>query len=392
MSRPIYRLSDAQLRKSKFDPGKHADGGGLFLVVTKPGDRKAGGRRKWAFFYSRGGRRIEIGLGSGWDKPLAVARQDAADARALLERGLDPLAVKRQAASTLSVVAGQYIAAFRDTVKPAVAKRWEALPRLHFGDLAEMTVDKINVDGVTKQLTALQAKSLVIAAEVRPFIERVLDFAKIKGYREGENPARLAGNLKLVMPPFTVKSKHHKSMPYADVPTFYAGLRKSNGERALFLRMLILTGARSTELRLMTWGEVDMVGAIWTIPAERMKGKIEHRVALSKPALLILESLQTATGHPPDAFVFTDEKGRPLYSAAPNRAMDAFRGGEYTPHGFRSSFSCYIGEQTDFTTEMADRCLAHVVDSQVTRAYMRSDLLDKRRPLMDVWAQHVTSA
>lgn len=373
------------MSKSKFAPGKHADGEGLYLVVTKQG------ARQWAFIYNRGKKRTYLGLGPEKDKTLAIARQDAAEARALLARGIDPLAHKRVAqAPSLSAVAAHYANAFESTVKPMVAKRWRALPRLHFGGLAELPVNKIDTANVAAELTLLQARSMVIAAEVRPYIERVLDFAKVKGYRDGENPARLSGNLKLVMPSFYTKSKHHSSMPYADVPAFYATLRKSNTERALLLRMLILTGARSTEVRLMTWGEVDIVAATWTIPAGRMKGKAEHVVPLSKSALLILESLQTATGHLPTDLVFT-ENGKRLHNAAPNRAMEAFGGGHFTPHGFRSSFSVYMAEQTEFPEDLVDRCLAHLVGNEVTRAYQRSTLVDRRRGVMDTWAAYVAA-
>lgn len=385
MPRPIYRLSDAALRKTAFQQGRHSDGGGLYLSVTKQGTRH------WIFLFKRSGKRTEIGLGSARDKTLAVARQDAADARALLARGIDPLAHKRvTGAPTLSMIAGQYADAFEGTVKPMVAKRWRALPRLHFGDLADLPVNKVDTAQVATQMTLLQARSMVIAAEVRPYLERVLDFATVKGHRSGDNPARLAGNLALVLPAFSIKSKHHKSMPYSDVPTFYSALRRTNSERSLILQMIILTGARSTEARLMTWGEVDMAAAIWTIPAGRMKGGVEHVVPLSKPALLLLESLQTPTGHLPTDLVFT-ENGKRLHNAAPNRAMEAFGGAKFTPHGFRSSFSVWAAEQTEFAGDLIDRCLAHLVGNEVTRAYQRSTLVDRRRIVMNAWATYVTA-
>jgi len=220
------------------------------------------------------------------------------------------------------------------------------------------------------------------ASRVRGRIETILDAAKARGYRQGENPARWRGHIALMLPARTRLSRgHHKALPYSDIPAFITVLHSKDAMAALALEFSILTAARSGETIGATWDEVDLKKAIWTIPAERMKAGKEHRVPLSSRAIELLK-ITNALG---SDYLFAGGKGGKLSNMAMAmllRRMDV----DATVHGFRSGFRDWAAESTGFAHEVCEMALAHAIANQSEAAYRRGDLFDKRRKLMDAWA------
>ena len=345
-----------------------------------------------------------MGLGSLITVSLAEARELALDCRKLRLAGIDPITaradqrqqIKLEAARALTFreCAEAYIAANKaGWSNPKHAAQWSAtLSTYAYPVMGDLPVAAIDVALVMKVLDPIWSTKNETASRLRGRIERVLDWASVQGYRDGANPARWRGHLDHLLPrPSKVQRvKHHAALPYADIPAFMLQLRQQKGMAALALEFAILTVTRTGEVIGATWDEIDLDQAVWMIPAERMKAKREHRVPLSAPALAILRALQTVRQN---RFVFPGGKrGRGLSNMAFLTLLHRMGCSDLTAHGFRSTFKDWATERTEFPNEVSELALAHAVGDKVEAAYRRGDLLDKRRNLVDIWAQYCNSA
>lgn len=386
MAREINRLS-ARGVTALVTPGRHADGGGLYLVVDKSG------AKRWVFLYRREGRLREMGLGGLSAVPLAKARELAAGARGILQAGQDPIEAKRIEAPrvwTFGEAADELIEAMAPSFRNAKhLAQWKMTLTEYAAPLREKAVDAITTEDVLGVLKPIWQTKPETASRLRGRIERVLDAAKAKGHRSGENPALWRGHLSSLLPKAKKLSRgHHLAMDYRDVPAFVTALRMRMATSARALEFTILTAARSGETFGATWREIDMKARVWTVPADRMKANREHRVPLSGAAMAILEEMEQA-GREPDAYVFPGaQHGRPLSVMAMEMILRRMKV-DVTTHGFRSSFRDWCGEISPFSRELAEAALAHVVGDQTERAYRRGDALEKRRAMMDAWADYL---
>ena len=392
MARELHKLSAVTV-KNETKPGRHRDGGGLILNVS------ATGSKSWTFIWVRDGKKREMGLGSYPTIALAAARERAAECRAILAAGGDPIAerdkVEQQAVQEAE--AGKTFADAVDDFLGSVEGGWRnekhrAQWRMTLGDaycktIRSKAVADISTDDVLGILSPIWQTKNETASRLRGRIERVLDFAKVKGWRSGENPAMWRGHLKNALPARQKLARgHHAAMPYEDVPAFVTRLRAAEAMAARGLEFLILTAARSGEVLDAQWSEFDIDAGLWTVPAHRMKAGKEHRVPLSDRALEIVKALHEARIHD---FVFPGQaKGKPLSNMSFHMLMRRLKVDDFTPHGFRSSFRDWCGDATDYPRELAEAALAHTISSAVERAYRRGDALGKRRKMMQAWADY----
>lgn len=394
MTRAVNRLSDMAIKKA--GPGMHADGGGLVLQVKNGG-------RSWLFRYrDRATAKVrEMGLGPVVSVPLKEARRLAADCRLMLAEGKDPLGEKQARKDALAAAvrvtfakcAKSYIEAHRAGWRNAKhGQQWHNTLTTHAASIMPLPVASIETTHVVGLLEPIWTKKTETATRVRQRIEAVLDWATTRGYRTGENPARLRGHLENLLPKArkVKRVQHMAAMPYAEVPAFLAELRKRPGLSARALELIVLTAARASEAVGATWAEVDLDGAVWTVPADRMKAGRPHRVPLSDAAVTLLRDLRPA-GAKPDHHVFPGaRKGKAMTIAAPLRMLQRDMGKpDLTVHGFRSSFRDWSAERTAFDRQTIEASLAHVVRDQTEAAYLRSDVLDKRAKLMQAWAEYL---
>jgi integrase len=350
--------------------------------------------------YTLDGRAREMGLGPIHTVGLADARKKAAAARALLLQGIDPLAARdaekaahRKAQAKLKTfreVAEQYIAAHRPSWKNRVhAAQWESTLRDYvYPVIGDLSIASIDTGNVTAILTPIWNTKTVTAARLRGRIEAILDYAKACGWRDGENAARWKGHLDNVFPkPSKVaNSEHHAALPWQEIGAFMPQLAAQDGEAALALRFLILNATRTTETIGARWPEIDMQNETWTVPPERMKSGVEHRVPLSTDAIAVLQEAMLRRGYDPNGFVFPGRvPGKPLSNMAMLMLLEHMGRDDLTVHGFRSTFRDWAAE-TGKPADIAEAALAHVVGDKTVAAYQRSDLLDRRRRLMTDWA------
>lgn len=366
-------------------PGRHGDGGGLWLVVDKRG------AKRWVFLYRRDNKLREMGLGGIKAVTLARARELAAEARVNLQAGIDPITAK-QTASTAAPTFGDVADDFIKDMKPQFRNakhiaQWEMTLRDYAKPLRSKHVDEITTSDVLGVLKPIWLTKSETASRLRGRIERVLDAAKAKGHRSGENPALWRGHLDKLLPRRQKLTRgHHTALPYPDVPAFVAALKARPAIAARALEFTILTAARSGETFGATWSEFDLDAGVWTVPKERMKAQREHRVPLSPPALAVLDEMK-AFGTASEAYVFPGQKkDRPLSVMSMDMILRRMKV-DVTVHGFRSSFRDWCGEATEFPRELAEVALAHVVGDQTERAYRRGDALEKRRGLMLAWGE-----
>jgi len=406
----MNRLTALKVEKAK-TPSMYADGGGLYLQVTKGAH---GINRSWIFRYTLNGRTRETGLGPLHTVTLAEAREKARQARHLLLDGLDVIDAKHAARAqakleaaksmTFQQCADAYIASHRAGWRNAMhAAQWETTLREYAGPLiGALPVAAVDTGLVLKVLQQpVEAKRggpagefwqarAETASRLRGRIEAVLDWAKARGYRNGsENPARWKGHLDHLLPPRSKvrRVEHHAALPYAELPRFLIELRAREGIAARAMEYLVLTAARAGEVLGARWNEINLDDATWTVPATRMKAGKEHRVPLSDRAIAILQKMQPL--RPADdasAFVFPGRPGRGFSNTSLWEALQSMGRGNITAHGFRSTFRDWAAERTNFPSEVAEMALAHVVGSKVEAAYRRSDMFEKRRRLMQQWA------
>jgi len=380
MARKINRLN-ARAAATITKHGRHADGGGLYLSISPNGGRR------WVFLYRWHGKPTEIGFGSARDVKLARARELASLARTKLAESINPKDVKRPSAgATFGECADRVIEAMRPSWRNAKhAAQWEMTLRNYAAPLRPLPADKITTDDLLSVLKPLWNSKPETASRVRSRIERVLDAAKAQGLRSGENPARWRGHLDQLLPKRQRLTRgHHAAMSYADVPGFMANLQVRHATAALALEFSVLTAARSGEVLGARWDELDLANSVWTVPAHRMKAGHEHRVPLSRRALKIVKTLHdTRDGD----FVFPGQKpGKSLSVMALEMVLRRMKIDGVTVHGFRSSFRDWAAECTNFTNEVCEAALSHVIKNKSEAAYRRGDLFDKRRKLMEAWA------
>lgn len=378
----INKLSARQVATIR-TPGRHSDGGGLFLIVDPSG------AKRWAFLFKRSGKRVEMGLGGLGTVSLAVARDKAAAARDALGKGIDPReARKAQAAPMFGDAADAYIDAQAPGFRNAKHLwQWkQTLGDSYCRALRRRRVDEITTADVLAVLTPIWLQKPETADRLRGRIERVLDAAKAQGNRSGENPARWRGHLDHLLPRRQKLTRgHHAAMPWRDLPDFVERLRAAESVSAWCLEFTILTAVRTGEAIAAERSEFDLDARIWTIPAVRMKGRIAHRVPLTARAVeLVLKSEPLS-----DRWVFPGQRSprRHLSNMAMLMLMRDM-GLQLTVHGFRSSFRDWAGDETSFPREVIEAALAHAVGNKVEAAYRRSDALEKRRRLMEAWSSY----
>ena len=404
MPRKAEALTAATVKTAA--PGRYGDGNGLYLMVRPT---KA---RFWVFRYTMPGAKMrEMGLGrAGTDKAavsLAEAREKASVLMKGVRAGIDPL-IKREADAAAEVAAAQDAAVKAITFKQAAGKYieahkagWKSTKHAsqwantlatyadpHFGEVPVSAVETAHVLAALQPIWNTKTET---AGRVRGRVEVVLDYAKACGWRTGENPAAWKGHLALTLPARSkvTQVKHHAALPWADVGDFLTALHKQPGIAARALEFAILTAARSGEVLGARWSEVDLQAKIWTVQAGRMKGKREHRVPLSGRCLAILGTMAALrTVDSPEAVIFPRAVvGSPLSSMAMTMVLRRMRRFDITVHGFRSTFRDWSGEATNTPPEVAEAALAHVYKNRTEAAYARGDLFEKRRKLMDDWAE-----
>jgi integrase len=369
--------------------GWHADGGGLYLQVT-------GNAKSWVFRYSTDGRARAMGLGSVELVSLAEARNRALANRRLLLDGIDPLEQRRATKDAVRLEAARAMT-FEDCAKAYVeahrprwrgvrhAEAWGASLANHAEMLARLPVQAIDLPLILKVLEPIWSEKPNTAARVRARIERVLDWATVRGFRKGDNPARWTGHLDHLLPGHgTVKVRHHAALPYVEVAGFVAELRERQEVSARAFEFLILTAGRTSEVLNATWDEFDTEREIWVISAERMKSKREHRVPLSDRARdIVIEMEKRRKG----SFVFAGGSASGYSNTTLLMLLRRMGRGDLTAHGFRSTFRDWAADRTNFAREVCEMALAHTISDKVEAAYRRGDLFEKRRRLMQAWAR-----
>ncbi len=371
-------------------PGRHADGGNLYLNIAKAG------AKSWVFFYRFGAKQREMGLGSIAATSLAEARVKALDALKLLKGGTDPLLARRadertKAGSvTFGQLADEYLKAHEAKFRNSKhAAQWKAtLGSNYCSAIRGLPLGEVDTEAVLKVLRPMWQRIPETAARIRGRIENVIDAAKAQGLYKGDNPARWKGHLKAVLPARQRLTRgHHAALPYDDLPGFVAALRdKANRSiAASALEFCILTATRTSETLGTTWAEIDMAKSIWTIPAKRMKAGHEHRIPLSSRALEILREVGTGKVSASQSVFPGYKRGKGLSNMAMSMLIKRMGQQAITVHGFRSTFRDWASEQTSFPHETCEHALAHRISDKAEAAYRRGDQFEKRRKLMEAW-------
>ena len=366
-------------------PGRYHDGANLYLSIGPTGSKS------WSLLFMLNGRSRQMGLGPLSLISLAEARELAFDYRRLLLRGVDPIEHRRAnrgapTSASFREFADEWISAQEPGWRnPKSSAQWRSsLKSYAYPTIGDLPVEAITTDHLITILTPIWASKSETANRVRNRIGQILDAAKARGLRTGDNPADWRGNLKHLLPAQAkVKSvRHHEALPYAQLPAFMVELRHRDGVSARALEFTILTAARTGEVIGARWSEIDLKGKVWVVPAARMKAGREHRVPLSKRALEILKVLPREEGN---AHVFIGaHAGKGLSNMS---MLELLRGMQHglTVHGFRSSFRDWASEATTHPRDVVEMALAHAVGDKVEAAYRRGDLFEKRAALMADW-------
>lgn len=388
MGQGLHKLSDLKVKSNNLKVGRHSDGGGLYLNV------KSTGSKSWLFMWVVEGKRREMGLGPYPAIGLSAARDLAKTARTSVAAGGDPIEERRAQPAPLHTF-GESVTEFlaskeKEWSNPKHRAQWKMTLEVYGEALLTKPVASIDTADVLDVLNPIWSEKPETASRLQGRIERVLDAAKAKGHRTGENPARWRGHLQnLLASKKKLTRGHHAALPYDQVRAFMQALRKSEAMAARCLEFTILTAARSQESLGARWSEFDLVNGLWTIPGVRMKARRSHVVPLTPQVLTLLADLgKVRVGE----YVFPGQKfERPLSSHAMEMLLRRLKS-EITIHGFRSSFKDWASEETSFARELSEMALAHLVGDATEQAYRRGKLLRKRRKLMNAWANYILPA
>jgi integrase len=427
-SRAIHRLTVRQVETAATGQA-HPDGGGLYLRVSPTGSRK------WELRYTSPttGKRVDMGLGSAnkGHVGLAAARELAAAAREMVARGQDPVAGRERekaervaeaakaAPKTFGTFAEGWMNQNLDQHKNEKHRaQWRSTLRLHAKPIWDKPLDGITTEDVLAALLPIWAKTPETAKRTQGRIEKVIDAARASGLRSSENPARWRGHLALLLPK-RPKAQHQPAMAYENIPAFMAELRRRTTVSARALEFLVLTAARSGEVRGMTWAELDASRLVWTVPAKRMKAGVEHRVPLTNRARAILSDMEhhRSVEGMPSEFVFPGQKVGMAKSERPAlsdmtltkllRGMRDLAGDEHEAlrkllydtsghpvvvHGFRSTFRDWAEDVAHYPARVVEHALAHTIKDKAEAAYRRGDALEQRRDLMAAWESYLEGA
>lgn len=397
MARTVEKLSALAVARAK-EPGYYGDGAGLYLQVSKSRTKS------WIFRFTIAGKQREMGLGALHTVSLSDAREKAKSCRAALLDGVDPLGVRnaekmsaaleRAKTVTFDHCATEYIAAHRGSWKNRKHEvQWTNSLRNYANPvIGALPVASIDTALVMKVLQPIWQTKTETATRVRSRIENILDWATVSKFRTGENPARWKGHLEnlLADPGKVAKVKHYEALPWQEIGDFMANLRKRGGAAARAVEFAILTAGRSVEIRGALWSEIDLDDAIWTVPKERMKGGREHRVPLSSAAVALLK----ATPRVGDYVFPGQRKGSMLSDMSLTAVLRRMGRNDITVHGFRSTFRDWCAESVgnSFPREVCEHALAHSLPDKVEAAYRRGDLIEKRKVLMQVWADYCSKS
>lgn len=390
-------LSSIALNKINH-PGLHHVGGvpNLALLISKSGSRS------WILRYSINGKRRDMGLGKYPEVSLSEARKIALDKRHLLRNGIDPIIQRQENLDRIRLeskktiifrdAAEQYIAIHRSGWKSSKHEaQWRSTLKNHaYPTIGNKVVRHIDNQQILKVLEPIWSETTETASRIRHRIENILDWCKIQGYRDGDNPASWNGNLKALLPsPKKIKKvRRHPALAWKKCPDFFSNLSCREGISINALQLCILTACRSNEIRGARWSEFDLENTIWIIPASRMKAGVEHRIPLSSQVMKLLRNTPRFEGQD---LLFPNSQGKPLSDMALLQAVRQVDS-VVTVHGFRSTFRDWAGEATYHPKEVAEYALAHRLEDQTEAAYARGDLFDKRRFLMNDWADFVTKS
>lgn len=363
------------------EAGTYVDGGGLMLRVTKSG------AKSWILRTVVHGRRRDLGLGPCSLVSLAEARETARLYRKIAREGGDPDTLRKREHITFRDAAGRVHKNLLPTWRNAKhADTWLATVTTHaFPAFGDRPIEKVGTADILKILTPIWTQKHETAKRLRQRLATIFDWAKGAGHYPHENPVN---GLKKALPVVKAKAEHMAAMPWRDLPVFMSDLAGRDGISARTLEFLILTASRSNEARGARWAEI--AGNVWTVPADRMKRGVAHRVPLSDEALAILEKVR---GLDPE-YIFPSAVGGPAGKGRPQSVMvfkALFKRMDregFTTHGFRSCFRDWCSESAKADREVAEAALAHTTGNAVEQAYARSDLFDRRRSLMDAWAQY----
>ncbi len=395
MGRQLNRLSVKAINSFKH-AGLYCDGGGLYLQVS------ATGSKAWIFRYrsSVTGKLRDMGLGPLHTVGLSDPRSRAMAQRSAILSGIDPIgaredenrrkALEAAKANTFAQCAVAYIDSHKSGWRNEKhCEQWTSTIAVYCGPvIGALPVQDVDTGLVLKILEPMWAVKPETASRLRGRIENILDWAKARGYRTGENPARWKGHLNQLLPSLAKKSRvvHHRAMPFYGVGELVAKLRNMTIVSARCLEFTILTAARTNEVIMAVPAEFDLENALWTIPASRMKAKREHRVPLSPRAVEIVREMLALN----NAFVFPGKPGKPMSNMNMLNLVGRM-GIDVTVHGFRSSFRDWAAERTGFSHEVCEMALAHTIANEAEAAYRRGDLIEKRRKLMEAWAEFVAA-
>jgi integrase len=383
-------------------PGVHRVDRRLYLQIAPSAvEGQPFGPRSWVFRYMLRGKPRTMGLGPYPAVSLQRAFNRAVTAYNKVLDGVDPIETQRAervaartvsgpVAHTFTACAVSYVEAHRSAwSNPKHLEQWERTLATYAGPIiGHLAVDAIKVDHMVQILEPIWTTKSETAGRLRGRIEKVLGWAEAKGYRSGANPASWRGPLGHRLPALSKvrKTEHYDAVPHAEVPALARAIAARSGTAAVALAFTLFTAARSGEVRGMTWGEIDRKAKVWIVPPERMKAREEHRVPLTDDALALLPA---KTG-PAGALVFPGTKpGKPLSDMTLLKSIRALRGSDATVHGLRASFSTWAAEATDYPREVVEAALAHKIANPVEAAYKRTSFFDKRRELMQSWADHV---
>ena len=391
MANQVNLLSALDVERKR-DPGLYFDGEGLYLQVT------GAGARSWIYRYSLNGKARWQGLGSAQRVSLRNARLARDEARTLVRKGIDPVGEKRAAREAQKTAEKKKVVKFKEAVEkylrdhddtwsnPKHRQQWHnTLATYAFPVIGEMPVTEVTAAQIVEILGPIWKEKSETARRVRGRIETVLDYVADPDDHVFRNPATLTERLKKALPKLKKRApEHHAALPYPEIGSFMSKLRERDAIAARALEFVILTAARTNEVLQATWVEVDLESAIWTIPPGRMKAGKEHRVPLSAQATLVLESMAI---HRENDLIFPGMKrGRSLSNMTMLKVLERLGYPDLTVHGFRSTFRDWGAERTNYPNEVVEMALAHSISNKVEKAYRRGDLFDKRRRMMDDWA------